>query len=1361
MPLKRPRIVVASFYPMFTPPSSGGEQRLLYLYSELAQAFDIDVVSMTFEQSVPETIEHGLGLIEYRVPKPAGNDAEIWRLIQEGIGLECSGYVAGTLGSPVTHFGRTLSDRCRTAAMVIHETPYTLTSDEWGIASAPRVYMSQNNEARLVAQMLKGPAGERAIDEVRGWERRLVRESALVFATCEEERQSLAEDYGVDPSALRLAPNGFRPADVSTPHPLARRSAGILFMGSQHPPNVEALHAIVEEIAPLMPGTRFDVIGSVCGSLDRAVPDNVVLHGLVSTEEKSRLLANCALAINPMISGAGTNLKMLDYLGAGAPVVTTPVGARGLELVDGIHARVVALENMPQVIAECLGDEAHARAMGARGRALAFDRYTWHAIAMFVLAELKLVLSTRKHRLLSICDYSIADPSGGGQVRVRALLESLAERWDVHFLCLHDGDEIERERLAPGLEEIRIPKCRDHRHDDQSTMVGEWISIGDVVAGRWCTKNPAFVEEFLRLLGDAHMLAFEHCFLADMLDLVPSSVPVVYFSHNVEADLKRVIARPRRDWVAVCDEVEAWERRLLKRSELVVCVSGDDRAVFRRWSPATRYRVIENGVSIPTAYVRSAGPAFSGMLAVFVGSAHPPNVEAAAFIVERIAPLCPEIGFAIVGNVCDAVRNRDVPPNVLLLGRLDAPEKAALFDLADFAVNPMQSGGGSSLKVPDFWSHGLPLLSTAVGVRGFDCVNGRDVVLCESAEDFASALSALSSDVPRAIGIGNAARRHAGTLSWPALAARLDADLLRLLKPRGGRKSLLVATYRFGHPLRGGAEIYLDAVLRHLILSGEWDVTVASTACSTIDNALGFSAHYAPPAPGDALPDWLDANRAHLFPVDSMPDDLLRRCASLSTAWLSRSRRLAERLVDDLAPYELGGGWNYPEVTSAGVARWMGCRGQIVLPVPGTLRVTIEGGEPRALSLQSAAGASIPGRGDPSRPGLVEFDLADGDTGLCSLVSDALVDAPGDPRELTVRVVGIEFLARTGERHVVVLADDAISRFARQGTERWIAALVAETAGRVDLAGFVDVRGPRSTDMQQWLRREAVNFDVVLVQGVPFSTVPDVVRVCRDSGMPVVALPHVHIEDPFYHWPELYRTLADADSVIASPSLVTPLLLEPIGAQGQSFPGGGVDPEEFGDVHRARVVAAFRRVHGRRKPFILVLGRKAGAKRYDRVIAAHQRLLGSGLDIDLVLIGNDEDKAAICGRQVYYLGAQPRDVILGALRCASCLATMSESESFGIVIVEAWMSGTPVVANAGCLAFQQLVESERTGLLVESDSDLMSALRRILDDKAFAARLAAGGAVAAQPYTWSSIAQELGNLLDSFVKRTTCLPPAD
>jgi glycosyltransferase involved in cell wall biosynthesis len=162
---------------------------------------------------------------------------------------------------------------------------------------------------------------------------------------------------------------------------------------------------------------------------------------------------------------------------------------------------------------------------------------------------------------------------------------------------------------------------------------------------------------------------------------------------------------------------------------------------------------------------------------------------------------------------------------------------------------------------------------------------------------------------------------------------------------------------------------------------------------------------------------------------------------------------------------------------------------------------------------------------------------------------------------------------------------------------------------------------------------------------------------------------------------------------------------------------------------------------------VLVLGRKAGGKNYQMTIDAILAINGDGHRLDLVLIGPDDDGMPVTAPNTYYYGAQSRDVVLGALSLALCLVNMSESESFGIVLLEAWLSGRPVVAQRKCVAFAELVVSGENGILVESTSELVAAVQYYLSSPGVAAQHAANGRAIAEEYSWGSIASKIEAIL--------------
>jgi len=1350
------RVLVANFFPAFHPPRSGGEQRYHCLYRHLSRHFDVTLLSPTHYDHPFEEVRFSPTFRELRVPKAAAFDRLHWDLDAKGIGPECSGCVVALASGVESEYGAHFAAASADADIVIHESPFTLPYDRaFGIDGKPRVYNAYNVEHRLAREILEGDAGARAAEFIAFLERKLAQNAALLFATSGEDRALLASDFGVPIERIAIAPNGFEPDGVQSPLPVAREVSTVVFLGSAHPPNVEAARFIVERVAPELPNVQVRILGAVCDKLRKStVPQNVRLLGIVDDVVKRRELARCALALNPMFSGSGTNLKMLDYLASGAPVITTPIGARGLGLVDGIDAFIAHGDDFAVRVRQALDERALRERVAAAGTRKAYSQFTWEQIADRFRVSIEAMFTSRRETsanqrplLLHVNDFGVADGAGGGEVRIRELLLELGREFEVVLLCLTNETMRSEQRLGPHVLEIRIPKTLAHRDAEVVAARGESVSIDDVIASEFCTQNDAFVSSFRTLGRVARAVVFEHPYLSSLLALLPDDMAVVYSALNVESRLKLGLLRGRRDATCRIAQVRDLERAMVRRAMLTVCVSDDDRRVLCEEFGERECVVIENGVRnalrMPSAAASDQrARSKDRFLGVFLGSAHPPNAEAARFLIDVLAHAVPELDIVIIGSVCSALGVTRASANVHLVGIVSEAEKNAILARADVALNPMFQGGGSSLKVPDFLAAGLPMISTRTGARGYVLENGRHYIEADR-ETFADRTRALLRDSALRRRMGAEAHDYAvRALDWNVLGRRyrraIDSLIGRKAKPR-----VLVVTYRFADPPPGGAETFLARTVQALHARGNVIVDIAACDVATIAHKWHFSAEYASNAAAVLVPSYVDS--LFRFALDEPSRDDFERCRELFQLWMRETGQQARALVDEAAPVLLGG-WNFPERGGGSIRRWTSARSD--LQVGRTAKeLRIVGDAPTNVVAEihrdgkRVAMRTLDGRFDWRAP------IGNGGR-VISLMAQSTCTPVGDPRELGFVVDAIEWSDGTTWRALPLEVDfELVVR--RDDDNRWVRSLIELAQARADEVDrlFYLVRGPHSIRLAHWLERNVASYDVVLVHGTPFSTPVLAARIAANRGVPVVCLPHFHMEDRYYHWRFYYEMFRSARYTIAAPESSKHTFFDRIGANAVIVPGGGVEPHEFREEVLAAGERAFTRVHRATTPFVLVLGRKTGAKNYRLAIDAMAKVNAEGHRVDLVLIGPDEDGVPIGTPNAFCYGAQDRSVVLGALSQALCLVNMSESESFGIVLLESWLAGRPVIAQRNCTAFRDLVVDDENGLLVETSAELAGAIERYLRDPACADRHARAGRRVAERHAWSRIAEQIERIL--------------
>jgi glycosyltransferase involved in cell wall biosynthesis len=295
---------------------------------------------------------------------------------------------------------------------------------------------------------------------------------------------------------------------------------------------------------------------------------------------------------------------------------------------------------------------------------------------------------------------------------------------------------------------------------------------------------------------------------------------------------------------------------------------------------------------------------------------------------------------------------------------------------------------------------------------------------------------------------------------------------------------------------------------------------------------------------------------------------------------------------------------------------------------------------------------------------------------------------------------------------------------------------------------------PRLAGLRSFLRAYSGRFGLVHATNITldFAVLP-AYDFARRTDAAFVCTPFVHLGEPgdnsilrYYSMRHQVELLRQSDRVIT----MTGLERDALAARGVPRErirriGVGVDPAEVAGGDAAR----FRAQHGVAGPLVLYIGALAHDKGAIHTVEAMQRLWAAGGDATLALIGAplahftrfyealpEETRARI--RLLPYASDEiKRD----ALAAADLLALPSRTDSFGIVYLEAWCYGLPVIgARAG--GVPDVIDEGQDGLLVRFGdiAALAEAIGTLLRDRETARRLgAAGRAKVLRELTWDKV----------------------
>jgi glycosyltransferase involved in cell wall biosynthesis len=209
------------------------------------------------------------------------------------------------------------------------------------------------------------------------------------FVCSDKDRNYLTNRWGL--KGVVKVPNAVRIPETQ----LITSEQTLLFLGSyNYKPNIDAAEFLIQKIWPLVRRATPTATLKIAGTPPDRIPSyhagtqGVRFTGFVKELEdlyrKSRVV--CA----PILSGGGTRVKIIEAASYGKPIVSTRMGAEGIEMQDGIE---IFLRDDPESFADAcirlLNDHTLSKQMGVAARSTAIKKYNQIKIKQMIQEIIK------------------------------------------------------------------------------------------------------------------------------------------------------------------------------------------------------------------------------------------------------------------------------------------------------------------------------------------------------------------------------------------------------------------------------------------------------------------------------------------------------------------------------------------------------------------------------------------------------------------------------------------------------------------------------------------------------------------------------------------------------------------------------------------------------------------------------------------------------------------------------------------------------------------------------------------------------------------------------------------------------------
>jgi glycosyltransferase involved in cell wall biosynthesis len=225
----------------------------------------------------------------------------------------------------------------------------------------------------------------------------------------------------------------------------------------------------------------------------------------------------------------------------------------------------------------------------------------------------------------------------------------------------------------------------------------------------------------------------------------------------------KLVEAPKRLYLGIlANRMKKYEAGILNKFDSLIPITLEDAEIFRQMGCKIPMHVSPTGLDVKR-YKISALPTERHSFFHLGALDWMPNQEAIQWFLAKVWPVVylkhPEAKFYIAGRNLPYWITELSIPGVIIIG--EVASAAHFINSKEIMVVPLLSGSGMRIKIIEGMALGKAIISTSIGAEGINFTSGEDIMIADSPEAFAHAMSELLNGKSLPVKIGKNARRLA------------------------------------------------------------------------------------------------------------------------------------------------------------------------------------------------------------------------------------------------------------------------------------------------------------------------------------------------------------------------------------------------------------------------------------------------------------------------------------------------------------------------------------------------------------------------------------------------------------------------